>query len=428
MSASLSRAQMLRQHRRYEEAVAMLHSHLAHFPDDPAAFIELALSRMEMPGAKALALEDARKATGLLPGNPFPLALQSRILSSLDREKEALPLAESAIALDPEDVYAWNAKTLALCGLHRWKEAEESANQALALDPDDETASNLLAHALRLQNKLEESEQESRRRLARDPENAFSFANSGWAALRRRQIKEAENLFKEALRLDPEMNYAKEGLKESYRARSGFYRLFLRWAFFMERFNEKHRTFILIGLVVGFRIVRNLAAAVHPLLVIPVVLIYYIFLFGTWLSGGIANFLILKDPVARLSLSRGEKIEGVTVGIFFFGGLLLLIGGVALNKIPLAVAGATLMVAAIPSTMVFTNPSATGRVVFGGCLLAILGLGSYVAFDLLTHPGQKIGEGASGAAMGFALLIAMATTWLSMVPSLRKAKPDAVDR
>lgn len=428
MSESLSRAQMLRQHRRYDEAVAMLHAHLARYPEDPAAFIELALSRIEIPGSKALALEDARKATGLLPGHPFPLALQSRILSSLDREKEALPLAESALALDPEDVYAWNSKTLALCGLHRWKEAEESARKALELDPDDEAASNFLAHTLRLQNKLEESEQESRRRLARDPENAFSFANSGWAVLRRRQVQEAENLFKEALRLDPEMKYAREGLKESFRARSGFYRLFLRWAFFMERFNQKHRTLILIGLVIGFRVVRGLAAAVHPLLVIPVVLVYYLFLFGTWLSGGIANFLILKDPVARLSLSRGEKIEGVLIGLFFFGGLLLLTGGMAANMIPLAVAGVTLMVAAIPATMVFTNESPTGRYVFAACMLAILGLGSYVALDLHAHPGQEIGKGASGSAMLFALLIAMGTTWLSMIPSLRTGKPDAAER
>ncbi|OYV05336.1 MAG: hypothetical protein CFE26_12115 [Verrucomicrobiales bacterium VVV1] len=419
---------MLRQHRRHEEAVAMLHSHLAHFPDDPAAFIELALNRMEIPGAKTLALEDARTSAGLMPDSGFPLALQSRILSSLDREKEALPLADSALQMDPEDVYAWNSKTLALCGLHQWKEAEESARQALSLDPDDESASNLLAHVLRLQNKLDESEQESLRRLARDPENAFSFANSGWAALQRQQVKEAEKHFLEALRLDPEMEHAKEGLKETYRARSAFYRLFLRWAFFMQRFNQKNRTFILIGLVIGFRIVRNLAAAVHPMLVIPVVLVYYVFLFGTWLSGGLANFLIMKDPVARHSLDRGEKIEGVVIGSFFLGGLLLLIGGVVAGLFPLAVAGATLMIAAIPATMVFTNETTLGRMVFGACMLAILSLGTFVALDLANHPGQQIGKGGSGPAMSFAVLIALGTTWLSMVPALRKGKADPEER
>lgn len=402
----------------------MLHAHLGQYPDDPGAFIELALNRLEIPGAKALALEDARRATGLLPNDPFPQALQSRILSTLDREKEALPMAESAIALDPEDTYSWNAKTLALCGLHRWKEAEESANHALMLDPEDETASNLLAHALRLQNKLEESENESRRRLARDPENAFSFANSGWAALRRHQVKEAENFFKEALRLDAEMKFAKEGLKESYRARSSFYQLFLRWAFFMQRFNKKNRTLIVLGLVFGFRVVRMIAAAIHPLAVVPVVLIYYIFLFGTWLSSGIANMLILKDPVARMSLDREEKIEGVVIGLLFPGGLGLVIGGVASGMLPLAIAGGTMMMAAIPASLVFTNSSGKGRMVFGACMLAVLGLGGFVAFDQALHPGQELGEGKSGSAFLLTLLITMGSTWLSMVPSLRRAKPE----
>ena len=402
----------------------MLHSHLAHHPDDPSAHIELALNRIEMPGSKAQALQDARKATGLSPNDPFPLALQANILSQLDREKEALVLAESAIALDPEDVYSWNAKTLALCGLSRWKEAEETARKALELDPDDESASNLMAHVLRLQNKLEESEQESRRRLARDPDNAFSFANAGWAALQRRQVKQAEDLFKEALRLMPDLKFAKEGLKESYRARSGFYRLFLRWAFFMQRFNERYQTMILIGLVFGFKIVRALAAAVHPLLALLVVIVYYMFLFGTWLSSGIANFLILKDPVARLSLDRSEKAEGIAIGLLFLGGLLAVAAGAATGILPVAVAGGTMMIAAIPASMVFTNESLKGRFVFGACMAAILILGSIVAIDMAANPNIDLGEGKSSPAFGFMVLIAMGSTWLGMVPALRKAKPE----
>ena len=424
MSPSFARAQMLRQHRRHEEAVALLHEHLAHHPEDPGAFIELALNRLEIPGAKALALEDARRASGLLPEDSFPLALQSRILSMLDREKEALPLAESAIALDPEDTYSWNAKTLALAGLHRWAEAEQSARQALVVDPDDESASNLLAHVLRLQNKLEESEQESRRRLERDPENAFSFANSGWAALQRRQVKDAENYFKEALRLDPEMGYAKEGLKQSYKARSGFYRLFLRWAFFLQRFSEKHRTMILIGVYFGFRIVRAIAEAVNPILAVPVVIAYFLLLFGTWLSSGIANLLILKDPVARMSLDRGEKLEGIFVGSFFIGGVALLIGGMASGLMPLAIAGGTLMAASIPASLVFTNESKTGRWLFGTCLAVVLALGGFVVFAMSSQASYDAWKDKTGAAITIALLIVMGVTWLAMVPSLRKAKPE----
>lgn len=422
MSSSLIRAQQLRDLRRHEEAVALLHAHLAQNPQDPTAFLELALNRMEIDGAKPLALENAREATGLLPGESFPLALQSRILSSLDREKEALPIADSALALDPEDPYCWNSKSLALCGLHRWNEAEQAARQALALDPDDETASNLLAHSLRLQKKLDESESESRRRLARNPENAFSFANSGWAALQRGQVKEAEDFFKEALRLDPSLTYAKDGLKESFRARSAFYRLFLKWVFFIQQFNQNYRTAIIIGLIFGFKIIKGIAAAVHPLLVIPVVILYYSFLFGTWLSSGLANFLILKDPVARMSLDTDEKLEGIAVGSLFLGGLMVFIGGMATSTMPVAVAGGAMMVSAIPVTLIFTNQSILGRFIFGACTLAILGLGAHVAVDLSSNATQKVGMGDSAASLNIAIVIAFGTTWLSMVPSLHRRK------
>ena len=418
MSSSLSRAQQLRSMRRYEESVALLHSHLAANPEDPSAFIELALNRMQIDGAKPLALEDARRATGLLPGNSFPIALQSRILSLLDREIEALPLADSAIALSPEDTYSWSTKSIALCGLSRWPEAESAARQALTLDPDDVTASNLLAHSLRLQKKF--SEAESHRTLARDPENAFSFANSGWAALQRGQIKEAEDFFKEALRLDPNMRHAKEGLKESFRARSAFYRLFLRWVFFIQQFSQKNRIMIMIALIFGFRIIRAIAAAIHPILVIPVVLIYYAFIFGTWLSKGLGNFLILKDPVARMSLEFNEKIEAIAIGSLFLGGLLIFVCGMGTGMMPAAIVGGSMMVTAIPISLIFTNESIWGRVIFGASSFAILGLCARVALDVASHPDQNLGAVPSAPSLGYAILIAIGATWLSMVPWLRK--------
>ena len=223
MSKELSHAQMLRERGRHDQAVAVLLSHLAHSPEDPEAFIELALNRSELAGQLNLALEDARSATGLVPEHPYPLSLQARILVHLDRPKEALNLAESALSLDPEFGHAWVSKCLALIEQSRWKDAEDCARSALRLDADDESASNLLAHVLRMQNRLDESEEESKRRLARNPENAFSFTNAGWAALQRGDVSDAESNFKEALRIDPEMEYARDGLKQSYRARSAFF-------------------------------------------------------------------------------------------------------------------------------------------------------------------------------------------------------------
>jgi len=424
MSPDFTRAQLLRERGRHEEAVAMLLAHLAHHPEDPAAFLELALNRSEIPGQGKLALEDARTATGLVPGSPYPLALQSRILSELERHKEALLLAESAIALDPESVYAWNAKCLALIGLSRWKEAEACARIALGLDADDESASNLLSLTLRLQNRLDESEEESRRRLERNPENAFSFTNSGWAALQRGEIKEAENHFKEALRINPQMEYARDGLKQSYRARSAFFRVFLKWSFFLQRFSANNRFAIAIGLIFGFRILRALAASVHPLLVIPVALAYFIFVFGSWLSNGLANFFLLRDPVARLSLDRGEKIEGAAMGLLFFGGLLALVVGFPLEIHPLGILGGVMMIATLPVSMIFTNPARLGQIVFGLISMMILVSGVIMSVDVAAHPARDMFEGTAGLCFSIIILLGVGATWLGMIPALRRTKPE----
>jgi len=423
MSQAFSRAQFLRIHRRHEEAVTLLLGHLTHFPDDAAAYIELALNRLEIPGEKSMALADARTATGLMPGSAFPLALQSRILSQMDREKEALPLAESAVALDPEDVYCWNAKTLALCGLSEWKAAEASARQALSLHADDDAASNLLSHILRMQNRLDESEAETRRRLALDPENAFSFDNAGWAALQRNQIQQAETYFKEALRLNPELIHAKMGLKEAYRARSGFFRLFLRWIFFIQRFNRKHRFAIVIGTLVAFQVARFIAASVNPLLTIPVVFIYFVAVFGSWLAGPVASFLILKDPVARMALDTGEKIEGLMVGCLLGIGFTMACAGVITMQAPISLLGAGMVLTALPGSLIFTNSSFKGRCLFSGCAVAVLGLAIFAATNAASRPVVEALDGGAGDAVIAAILIVGLVTWLGQVESLRQARP-----
>jgi tetratricopeptide (TPR) repeat protein len=388
MTPEFQRAQQLRDLGRHEEAVAHLHTHLSHHPDDSMGYIELAINRMNMQGELANALEDARRATGLMAGEAFPLALQSRILSRLDREKEALPMADSAIALDPDFSYAWCSKAMALIGLSRWQEAEQCLRKALEIDPDSETASNLLSHVLRMQNRLDE----------------------------------AEGLFKESLRLDPNMEYARSGLKQSYRARSAFFRVFLKWSFFMQRFSEGNQIAIMIGMIIGFKVLRALFASVNPILVIPLAILYYLFIFGTWLSNGLANFFLLSDSSARLSLDKGEKAEGIAVGVLFLGGLLTLIGGLATSYHPVAVAGAGMMIAAIPNSMIYTNPTIKGRLVFGGLGALILILTVVMATDIAANPGRKLLEDTAGMCFTGIIFSVVACTWLGAVPSLRRVK------
>ncbi len=220
------------------------------------------------------------------------------------------------------------------------------------------------------------------------------------------------------------MEYAREGLKHSYRARSAFFRMFLKWTFFIQGFSEKHRTLLIISLVVGFNLLRNIASAIDPLLVVPVVVVYYTFLFGSFLSNGLANFFMLKDPIARLSLDPAEKVEGIAIGVLVIGGLLGLIAGFGIPVYPLAAIGGTMLATALPASMCFTNRSKKGMAVFGLISCAALLIGAVMAYDVFTHPNREMLEGAAGNYMTTILILCAGSTWLTMVPSLREEKPS----
>lgn len=428
MSSELARARLLRERGRHEEAVAMLFSHLAHHPEDPDAFVELAINRSEIPGQLNPALADARTACGLRPGDAFLISLQSRILAKLNRREESLEMAQAALAANPDLVHGWISKGFALSTFGRWKEAEDAARTALRLDPDDPTASNLLVEALRLQNRLNDSDAITRQRLSQDPENAFLFANAGFTALQRGDIKLSEAHFLEALRINPQSKHAKKGLKEAYRARSAFYRLFLKWSFFILRSHPNSGSIWTLVVICGsFVGLANTPPKYAPFIVLVMILLPIIAvsatLFFAILSAGIANFLLLRDPVARASLDLAEKIEAATTGPLFFGGSLALLVGGLLKFPPCAIAGGAMIAAAIPASLVFANPTPKGRTVFGIFLLATILLGGYMTVDAIRHMGHLFESNFFLSAFLMALLLILSGL-LRREPSYRQTPPQ----
>ncbi len=424
MSPDLQRATLLRERGRHEEAVAFLLSHLTRQPEDAWAFIELALNRSEIPGQLKQALEDIRTATGLLPSEPFPLALQSRILCDLNKPKPALELADSAIALDPEFGYAWVSKCLALVEVSEWKAAEECARKALEIDPDDDAASNLLAHSLRLQNRLDESEDESNRRLARNPENAFSFATAGWAALQRGDVPGAEAKFREALRIEPDMEYAREGLKHSYRARSAFFRMFLKWSFFIQSVSEKHRTLLIISLVVGFNIMKTRRlrhpsgarrARGHRLLHVP---------FRQFPFQRTCELLPAERSGGKaFAGSLRKKSRALPSAVLVFGGCA---GSPGRSDRSGSSAGCHRRHDARHSPArlhAFHESLEAGQAVFGLICLTSLVIGAVMAYDVFSHPDRVVFADLAGTCLTAIIVLCAGSTWLSMVPALREEKP-----
>lgn len=210
------------------------------------------------------------------------------------------------------------------------------------------------------------------------------------------------------------------GLRETYKSRSRFYRFYLKWVFFLQKYSDKQQFLIIIGIVVIFRLGRGLLASIDSRLAIGLVLVYLFLALGTYFANGIGCFALLKDRVARLTLTGREKLEGLFVGGGVVLGLLLIVLSFFLFR-PLAFLGAGVILAAIPGGMFWNNESKIGRLVFGGIMALVYACGIGLFAHVLTT--GKIGD-TGGSLISTGIFAAFGSTWLSMVPALRRQKGE----
>ena len=417
----LLRGRLLREQHRYEEAEAYFRQAIGADPDRSECYAELALCLYTMEGRRDEALQAIDDAIGRDPDDARSHGLRSLILSHLRRGREALDAAERAITIDPDDTFNYAAKAEALSILGRYSAAEEATRQALTIDPDHGLATNMLASLLRQQGKQAESESATEDLLAKQPDSAYSHYNAGWTALHARDCRKAEHHFRETLRIDADFEGAREGLLESFRARSGYYRLYLRYAHWMQRFTDKTQWLLIIGFLVIFNFGRRLLAMVSPLLSGLFIAAYLGFVFWVWLAGGIGSFLIMLDKSARHALKRSEKLEGIAVGGGLIAALAIFVVGAVLHQTPTMIFGGLIAASTIPASLTFTNEQPNGQKLFGAIWIGMLAIGLYVCvsetirgatrFVDFSHPTQTL--------ISIAIIAAVLTTWIGNVPSLR---------
>lgn len=413
-SAAVQRGMILVQQGRFPEGRAYLQQAVAADPNDAQALALLATCEYRIDGEEATALTTIERALALEPLQPHYHALRAWILLALKRPRPALAGAAEALRLDPACDLALTATAAAHLQLENWSEAEQAARRALEIDPDDTDAANLLGEALRVQGRREEIDAHIGVRLARDPLDPRTHASAGWAALQNGERERAEEHFVEALRLDPHLSMARSGLLEAYKARSPFYRGYLRWAFATARLGQRRQWMLLLGLCFGGRFLR--AALGRAGIIVGV--LYLLFVLWTYLSSAIGNTLLLLDRRARLALNRGEKWEGLVVGSGLVGGLILLVVGVVTGVLGIRELGLGLVGSAIPFALTFTNDSPRGRWLFG----AIGGLSVFAG--VLAAVGAAWNGILPGALTRnvslIALIAVVATTWIGNVRSLRR--------
>jgi tetratricopeptide (TPR) repeat protein len=418
MNDSFARALLFVRQGRYREAESYLRTVIQNDPEDPQGFFFLATCLMHDPDTRLEALSMIDQALRLRPTRAFYHAQRANILILLSRTKEALLEVEQARSLAPDSPDSYVAESLVMLVIGKPQEAERAARQALALDAENEAAGDSLADALRMQGRVEESAAQISGLLARNPENPWTHSSAGMLALQRGGVQDAEKHFLSALRIEPEHREAREGLLHAFRARSPLYRAYLKYSFMMDRLGRAGRGMLVIGLLIIMQL-SNIAF-VGRLAPVGMVLVafYCLFVLWIWVAKGVGNLLLLFDRFARLALRPDEKKEAFVVGGGVLVGLAMFVTGLLAKQISVIFVGLTLTAAAFPMSLVFTNRSKAGRLVFS-LVGGLVYLGGLISFLLVILPLGGAGNSAT-TLFGWTLILALVTTWLGNIPALRR--------
>jgi tetratricopeptide (TPR) repeat protein len=257
------------------------------------------------------------------PSNPYYLYTQANFYLKDDRLKEAEKFVRNAIMFDPQNADFFGLLSIIKINQKEWTQALQYANDGLALDASNITCLNSRTTALFKLDKKDDAYTTIKEALHQDPENDTTHANIGWGLLEKGDHKQALEHFREALRLNPHSEYAKAGLVEGLKARYWFYRIFLRYAFWIGNFQKKGQWAIILGLYFGSRILSGVSNSNPELAVFlqPVVTLYILFALSTWIITPLSNLFLRLNVYGRYALSEEETSVSNFTGAFFLIGL-----------------------------------------------------------------------------------------------------------
>jgi tetratricopeptide (TPR) repeat protein len=373
----LERAQQLIQLKRYAEAEKELKQVLAADPNQAQALALFAICQSEQGNTKE-ASSLIQQAVAKEPDNDYFLYLYAFFLFREEKYKEAEKLISNAIAFQPHNAEYFGLLALVKMSQREWNAALETANRGLAVDPDNLTCLNARSTSLFKVDKKEEAYITIEKALSKDPENEVTHTNLGWGLLEKGDHRRALEHFREALKIDPDYSFAKAGLVEGLKARYWFYRLFLKYAFWVGNMKAKGQWALILGMYFGVRILRSVANSSPELAVFltPIIYLYFAFALSTWVITPLSNLFLRLNVYGRYALTEEEtessNFVGISVLIALFGGLMMIFSNDVLYEI-LLVFGVTMM---IPLSSMF-NPKKkeSKRILIGYTVaLALIGL------------------------------------------------------
>jgi tetratricopeptide (TPR) repeat protein len=331
----IQRATLLIEHKRYQDAARELQQILAHEPNHPYALALLGITNTEL-GNHDEAERLIKQALGHQPDNPYFLYLMALVYVRKDKPAEASKFLLSAVSFDPHNANYFGLLSMIKLDEKNWEEALEFANRGLQSDPENLVCLNSRSTALLKLNRTEESYQTIKEALHNDPHNSHTHANLGWTLLEHGDHVKALESFREALKLDPENEHAKTGLVEALKARYWFYRVFLKYVFWLTNKNAKYQWAFVLVLFFGVRFLNTISKTNPDLapFVTPIIYLYSAFAISTWIVRPLSNLFLRLNVYGRFALTAEEIKASTFTGIGFVIALVGAIGALTTSIEP----------------------------------------------------------------------------------------------
>jgi len=320
----VERASLLLEQGRNKDAERQVKQALESEPNNDYALSILARCYMN-EGQHDKGIEIINKAIAIDPNESFYFYLLGFGYYQKDQVVMAKENLSKAIALNPYNAEYFGMLSFIFLDDKMYEEALRNANEGLELDPENVTCLNARSRALNKLKRTDEAVETIGDSLSKDPDNKFTHTTVGWNYFERGDQKKAAHHFREALRTDPNFESARIGLKESLKSNFIPYKLVLQFSMWMSEKGKNFQWIFFIGIYVLYRIVRSVAEnnqGLKPFL-LPLIVVYFVFIFFTWIANAIANFFLLFHRDGKYSLTKSESIIGITTVGLLLSGILL---------------------------------------------------------------------------------------------------------
>ena len=354
---SLRKAEHLLNQDRFGEAQNEIKNYLASNPEDISGLIILVQTHLGL-GQHEKADQIADDILKIEASDPVVLYLKGVTLANLHKRKESLKFLDNVLAFDPMFVEAYGLKAAVLFELARFEEAVEAARAGLEIDPENEMCLNNLSRSLLKLGQTEQHIEADKQALKNNPMNSNTHATVGFSELEKGNVKKAKEHFREALRLDPNNEYAKGGMIHAIKATNLYYRLFLKYIFWMQGLRPQVRWAVII---IGYLLIQGLSKYSDQLGSISafaeiIITLYIIFAISTWIIGPVSNIFLRFNSFGKYLLEESEiktaNIAATLLGLSVVGTIIMFNAGEAVQWHNL---GLYLLCSGIAMTVVFSS-------------------------------------------------------------------------